>query len=48
MVKGKEWTNKFGNVELGGQMTRAQPTRYEVTMKFINSPNPNNTMNMPY
>ena len=33
-------------VKLFSQMTREQPTKQQVTMKFINNSNPNNTMNI--
>ena len=34
------------NVELFSQVTMEHPTKHQATMKFINSPNPNNTMNI--
>jgi len=36
----------MGNVELFNQMNREQPTNYHAIMKFINSLNPNNTINI--
>jgi len=36
----------LGNVELGSQMTREQPTKLQATMKITGTPNLNNTISI--
>jgi len=47
MVREKEWISEFGQCGAISQVAREQLTKHQVTMKFTNAPNPNNTMNIP-
>ena len=38
----------LGNVELLTQVNKQQPTKHQVTMKFTNTPNLKNTMNISH
>ena len=45
-LKERNGLTNLGNVKLFGQVTREQPTRYQVIMKITNIPNLNYIMNM--
>ena len=45
-VKGNKWTNVLGHVELVAKWIKEQQIMGQQIIKFTNTPNPNNTMNI--